>query len=243
MAGHAGPGHQSQLQQMQQMYNMGEQQQQQPPQQQQQQQQVPTTTIQAHSVVSPGFHSPPQSQTPGTISQSGDGAAAAGRQAAAPQASASPAHNTAWLCRMGQEMVQDIVTRTHEIFQLLRTMQLPTGSDTVRSQQAQERLAKLKPEQLKQVSLYFRKLRAIYDKCNEQADFTDIETFVPLRDEEQQRPEERPVSDIVKYQSEDYKEIVAQLTAKNRQIKEVINYLRDIIWEINTMLATRKWLD
>lgn len=158
-------------------------------------------------------------------------------------AAASHAQNTAWLCRMGQEMVQDVVAKTHEIFQLLRTMQLPNGSDTVRSQQAQERLNKLKPEQLKQISIYFHRLRAIYDKCNEQVDFNDIESLIPMKEGEIQKPDDRPVSDMVRCQSEEYKSLVAQLTAKNRQIKEVINYLRDIIWEINTMLATRKSLE
>lgn len=34
--------------------------------------------------------------------------------------------NTASLCRIGQETVQDIVFRTMEIFQLLRNMQVKT---------------------------------------------------------------------------------------------------------------------
>lgn len=36
--------------------------------------------------------------------------------------------NTASLCRIGQETVQDIVYRTMEIFQLLRNMQVGSGS-------------------------------------------------------------------------------------------------------------------
>jgi hypothetical protein len=35
--------------------------------------------------------------------------------------------NTASLCRIGQETVQDIVYRTMEIFQLLRNMQVAIG--------------------------------------------------------------------------------------------------------------------
>lgn len=36
--------------------------------------------------------------------------------------------NTASLCRIGQETVQDIVYRTMEIFQLLRNMQVRSGA-------------------------------------------------------------------------------------------------------------------
>lgn len=41
-----------------------------------------------------------------------------------PQAQAARDVNTASLCRIGQETVQDIVLRTMEIFQLLRNMQV-----------------------------------------------------------------------------------------------------------------------
>lgn len=37
--------------------------------------------------------------------------------------------NTASLCRIGQETVQDIVLRTMEIFQLLRNMQVSVSCD------------------------------------------------------------------------------------------------------------------
>lgn len=38
--------------------------------------------------------------------------------------------NTATLCRIGQETVQDIVYRTMEIFQLLRNMQVGAWGDS-----------------------------------------------------------------------------------------------------------------
>lgn len=177
--------------------------------------------------------------------QSGTGV----ESAAAPPTSSSAATavpssrdvNILWLCRYGQELVEDIVAKTHEIFQMLKSMQLPNG-DTVRTQQAQEKLVKLKNDQLKQtVSQYFRKLRAVYDKCNgEQVDFRDIETLVPVKEIGEVGPGDRPSSDQIKYQSKEYTDVAAQLTQRNQQIKEIIDYLRNIIWEVNTMLATRK---
>ncbi|XP_053719226.1 mediator of RNA polymerase II transcription subunit 30 isoform X2 [Synchiropus splendidus] len=73
--------------------------------------------------------------------------------------------NTATLCRIGQEAVQDIVLRTMEIFQLLRNMQLPNGV-TYHPNTHQDRLGKLQ-EHLKMLSMLFRKLRLVYDKCTE----------------------------------------------------------------------------
>ncbi|XP_039405352.1 mediator of RNA polymerase II transcription subunit 30 isoform X1 [Corvus cornix cornix] len=81
------------------------------------------------------------------------------------QAQAAREVNTASLCRIGQETVQDIVFRTMEIFQLLRNMQLPNGV-TYHTATYQDRLAKLQ-EHLRQLSILFRKLRLVYDKCNE----------------------------------------------------------------------------
>ena len=45
------------------------------------------------------------------------------------QAQAARDVNTASLCRIGQETVQDIVLRTMEIFQLLRNMQVSVSCD------------------------------------------------------------------------------------------------------------------
>ncbi|XP_038581154.1 mediator of RNA polymerase II transcription subunit 30 isoform X2 [Micropterus salmoides] len=81
------------------------------------------------------------------------------------QAQAARDVNTASLCRIGQEAVQDIVLRTMEIFQLLRNMQLPNGV-TYHPNTHQDRLGKLQ-EHLRTLSVLFRKLRLVYDKCNE----------------------------------------------------------------------------
>ncbi|KAG9478634.1 hypothetical protein GDO78_012342 [Eleutherodactylus coqui] len=101
------------------------------------------------------------------------GAGMAGAAAAAggfpgpppPAAAATREVNTASLCRIGQETVQDIVFRTMEIFQLLRNMQLPNGV-SYHMGTYQDRLGKLQ-EHLRQLSILFRKLRLVYDKCNE----------------------------------------------------------------------------
>ncbi len=39
---------------------------------------------------------------------------------------------------------------------------------------------------------------------------------------------------------EEHTEVAQLLTQRNRQLKEVIDQMRSIIWEINTMLAMRQ---
>ncbi|XP_040835320.1 mediator of RNA polymerase II transcription subunit 30 isoform X3 [Ochotona curzoniae] len=114
--------------------------------------------------------------------------------------------NTASLCRIGQETVQDIVYRTMEIFQLLRNMQLPNGV-TYHTGTYQDRLTKLQ-DHLRQLSVLFRKLRLVYDKCNENCGGMD------------------PVP-------------VEKLKQKNQQLKQIMDQLRNLIWDINAMLAMR----
>uniref|UniRef100_A0A8C8DBA8 Mediator of RNA polymerase II transcription subunit 30 n=1 Tax=Oncorhynchus tshawytscha TaxID=74940 RepID=A0A8C8DBA8_ONCTS len=93
------------------------------------------------------------------------------------QAQAARDVNTASLCRIGQETVQDIVLRTMEIFQLLRNMQLPNGV-TYHPSTHQDRLGKLQ-EHLRMLSVLFRKLRLVYDKCNENC--TGLDPVPPER--------------------------------------------------------------
>nr|XP_028592085.1 mediator of RNA polymerase II transcription subunit 30 isoform X2 [Podarcis muralis] len=123
-----------------------------------------------------------------------------------PQSQAAREVNTASLCRIGQETVQDIVLRTMEIFQLLRNMQLPNGV-TYHTGTYQDRLGKLQ-EHLRQLAILFRKLRLVYDKCNENC--AGLET-VPIE----------------------------KLKQKNQQLKQIMDQLRNLIWDINAMLAMR----
>ncbi|TRY93725.1 hypothetical protein DNTS_028759 [Danionella cerebrum] len=70
-----------------------------------------------------------------------------------------------YLCRIGQETVQDIVTRTMEIFQIARATQLPNG--VTQTQVAyQDRFGKLQ-EHLRQLTQLFRTLRLLYERCIE----------------------------------------------------------------------------
>lgn len=149
--------------------------------------------------------------------------------------------NTASLCRLGQETVQDIVNKTTDLFQLLKQVQLPTGSQQSISLQ-KDKKEKIQ-ENLKNITLLFRRLRLIYDKCNENCagmEYTHIESLIPLKDEVDSRPEERKHTEVMKYVSEEHREIAELVIQRSRHLKEIIDHLRNIIWEMTTMLATRR---
>ncbi|XP_015922967.1 mediator of RNA polymerase II transcription subunit 30 [Parasteatoda tepidariorum] len=151
--------------------------------------------------------------------------------------------NIAIICRMGQETVQEILTKTSELFTLLKSMQLPNG--TVQSINSQEEKKLKLQDFLKTISLGFRKLRRICEKCNYNAvtmEYTHIEvdSLIPLKDEIDSRQEDRKPTDIVKACSLEYQELIELVMLKNRQLKEVIDNLRTFIWDINTMLCMRK---
>ncbi|CAL8299329.1 unnamed protein product [Lota lota] len=150
--------------------------------------------------------------------------------------------NTASLCRIGQETVQDIVLRTMEIFQLLRNMQLPNGV-TYHPNTHQDRLGKLQ-EHLRMLSVLFRKLRLVYDKCNENCagmDTTPPEQLIPFVEEDGAKHEARsagPGRSGVEERRE-VLEVNKKLRLKNQQLKQVMDQLRNLIWEINSMLAVK----
>uniref|UniRef100_A0A6M2DIX8 Mediator of RNA polymerase II transcription subunit 30 n=1 Tax=Xenopsylla cheopis TaxID=163159 RepID=A0A6M2DIX8_XENCH len=156
-------------------------------------------------------------------------------------ANANKEFNTATLCKFGQETVQDIVSRIQEVFQTLKSIQPPNG--TVQgSTSSNEKKAKVQ-EQLRTIRLLFKRLRLIYEKCNENCqgmEYTHIESLIPLKEDLDQKSDERMNSEGFKNVIDEYKELTEQVALKNKQLKEVIDHLRRIIWEINTMLTMRR---
>lgn len=151
--------------------------------------------------------------------------------------------NTASLCRFGQETVQEIVSRTHEVFQILKVLMPPNGTPTG-ANMSNERRIKMQ-DQLRNIKLLFKRLRIIYEKCNDSCqlqgmEYMHIEGLIPLQEEWDMKSEERKTSETYRVASDEMKEVAEQLSNKNRHLKEIIDHLRRIIWEINTMLAMRR---
>uniref|UniRef100_A0A8C6WKP0 Mediator of RNA polymerase II transcription subunit 30 n=1 Tax=Neogobius melanostomus TaxID=47308 RepID=A0A8C6WKP0_9GOBI len=157
-----------------------------------------------------------------------------------PQAQAARDVNTASLCRIGQETVQDIVLRTMEIFQLLRNMQLPNGV-TYNPNTHQDRLGKLQ-EHLRMLSVLFRKLRLVFDKCHENCaglDHIPPELLIPFVEDEGSKLEDRSMNRATAEERREILEVNKKLRQKNQQLKQIMDQLRNLIWEINSMLAVK----
>ncbi|XP_032662691.1 mediator of RNA polymerase II transcription subunit 30-like isoform X2 [Odontomachus brunneus] len=151
--------------------------------------------------------------------------------------------NTVSLCRFGQETVQEIVSRTLELFQTLKVVQPPNGT-TQGTNIANEKKTKIY-DQLRMLKMLFKRLRLIYEKCNENCqlqgmEYTHIESLIPLKEEWDMKSDEKKTSEAYRLICEESKEITEQVILKNRHLKEIIDHLRRIISEINTMLSMRR---
>ncbi|XP_077599502.1 mediator of RNA polymerase II transcription subunit 30 [Stigmatopora nigra] len=177
---------------------------------------------------------PPQQQQPPHMAPGGT--VGAGQQPMPPQGALREI-SPVFLCRIGQETVQDIVTRTMEIFQLTRGTQLPNG---VTQSQAmyQDRFGKLQ-EHLRQLALLFRKLRLLYERCVEMtADLREGPAeLVPYVGEEPVNVRVEPCGPSV---HRERKEVLEKVRQKNREMKVLMDQMRDLLWNVNAMLTLRK---
>ncbi|MBN3301939.1 MED30 polymerase, partial [Amia calva] len=133
-----------------------------------------------------------------------------------------------FLCKIGQETVQDIVTRTMEIFQITRATQLPNGV-TQSHAVYQDRFGKLQ-EHLRQLGLLFRKLRLLYERCVEMtSDLREAPSEVGVRAEHCGFPV-----------SPEQQEICEKVKQKNQEMKQLMDQMRNLLWDVNAMLTLRK---
>ncbi|GAB0090281.1 Mediator of RNA polymerase II transcription subunit 30 [Sergentomyia squamirostris] len=144
--------------------------------------------------------------------------------------------NIVSLCKFGQETVQDIVGRFQEVFQAMRMCTPPNGTN---AGSAEKKIQ----EQFRTIRLLFKRVRILYDKCNDSCqqgmEYTHVESLIPLKDEPDHKPQV-PQSEEYQKVLQDNRELLETVMLKNKQLREVIDRIRIIIWEINTMLSMRK---
>lgn len=175
------------------------------------------------------------------------GGAPPGQPNAGPVASTQAASNVQQkefnlltLCRIGQETVQDIVSRFQEVFGLLRGIQPPNGTNAGLSS-SNDKKAKVQ-EQFRTIRLLFKRLRLLYDKCNDNCqqgmEYTHVESLIPLKGE----PERAEPIHTEEYKKalQENRELIEIVMLKNKQLREIIDKIRLTIWEINTMLSMRR---
>ncbi|XP_058818980.1 mediator of RNA polymerase II transcription subunit 30 [Topomyia yanbarensis] len=148
--------------------------------------------------------------------------------------------NLLTLCRIGQETVQDIVSRFQEVFGILRVIQPPNGTNQGLTS-SNDKKAKVQ-EQFRTIRLLFKRLRLLYDKCNDNCqqgmEYTHVESLIPLKGE-QERAEPVHTEEYKKALQEN-RELIEIVMLKNKQLREIIDKIRLTIWEINTMLSMRR---
>ncbi|XP_061597067.1 mediator of RNA polymerase II transcription subunit 30-like isoform X1 [Cololabis saira] len=163
-------------------------------------------------------------------------AAAAPAPVAVPPQGALREISPVFLCRIGQETVQDIVTRTMEIFQIARATQLPNGVNQSHAVY-QDRFGKLQ-EHLRQLALLFRKLRLLYERCVEMT--SDVQEapaeLLPFVGEELVTVRVEPCSPAVNQERQE----VLEIRQKNQEMKVLMDQMRNLLWDVNAMLTLRK---
>lgn len=130
------------------------------------------------------------------------------------------------VCRIGQETVKDILNYCIEVFRLLSTVEFC-------SVDKKERLEAL----LRTIRILFKRLRLVYEKCNESTlqgmDYTDLESLVPYQLE--QKNNERLAPSCAERE-----QVQAKVVQVNQQLKQVIDKMRQTCHDINIMLAMKK---
>jgi len=155
--------------------------------------------------------------------------------------------NTSTICRIGQETVEEIVARTLEVFSILKSLQPPVGSYTPQTTQNDRGITEKQnrlQEVLKGIGMLFKRLRVCWDKCEESTatiEHVPLINLIPVKDESDscRTDLEKKRGDTYKSALEEHNELIQQIVLKNRHLKDIIDQMRNTIWEINTMLAMR----
>ena len=76
--------------------------------------------------------------------------------------------NASTVCRIGQETVEEIVSRTQEVFSILKSLQPPVGSynpQTVAHDKSNQDKQSRLQDVLKGIGMLFKRLRVCWEKC------------------------------------------------------------------------------
>lgn len=151
--------------------------------------------------------------------------------------------NGLYHCKCGQETVHDIVTRTTELFNHLKSL----NAALQRNQENEAKRIKIR-DLLASVQDKFDILRKHYNNVNEiclSLAYVQVKSLIPFKDDPdnvEQIQKHRgglsvePHPDVIK----EREKLMAQISEKDEQLREITNDLRDFIYEVNTMLHISK---
>lgn len=99
-------------------------------------------------------------------------------------------------------------------------------------------------EQFRTIRLLFRRLRLLVERCNELGHLgsepLNIEALIPLKDEPDAYRSDLSQNEEYKKLLQENRELNEAVANKNKQLRDIIDRVRIIIWEINSMLSMRK---
>lgn len=160
-----------------------------------------------------------------------------------PQETNSLSRSGLYHCKIGQETVHDIVAKTTELFNHLKS----TNSALQRTAENEAKRVKIR-DILSSIQYKFDTLRRHYNNVNEICSslaYVQVKTLIPFKDDpgnvEQIQKHRRnlcpePHADSVRERDE----LNRKVLEKDEQLRHITNDLRDFIYEINTMLHISK---
>lgn len=155
----------------------------------------------------------------------------------------SPSRSGLYHCKIGQETVHDIVAKTTELFNHLKT----TNSALQRTAENEAKRGKIR-DILSSIKYMFGNLRRHYNNVNEICSsfaYVQVKSLIPYKDDpgnvEQIQKHRKilcpgPHTDS----AVERRDLVKEVADKDEELKQITNELRDFIYEINTMLHISK---
>lgn len=143
------------------------------------------------------------------------------------------------ICRLGQDYIQEIVQKVIELMSFIRSIQLPLGNTPLNIQQYVDRKTKLE-DALSKIETCFQKLRFCFistNKLTSNIPYKPISCYLPIGND----IDFQDFSDqSEKNYSPDELELINQIKDRNFQLKEIMNEMQTIIWEVDSMVATSR---
>lgn len=159
------------------------------------------------------------------------------------QESVSLSRNGLFHCKAGQETVHDIVAKTTELFNHLKS----TNAALQRTPENEAKRAKIR-DILTSIQHKFDALQTHYNHANEISSslaYVEVKSLIPFKDDpeniEQIRKHRRnlyadPTPEAIK----EKEELIKKISEKDEQLRQITDDLRQFIYDINTMLHVGK---
>lgn len=159
------------------------------------------------------------------------------------QESGSLSRNGLYHCKIGQETVHDIVSKTIELFNHLKQAN-PTLQKTLDNEAKRAKIRDV----LSSIQYKFDTLRRHFNNVNEICSslaYVQVKSLIPFKDdpdnvEQIQKHRRNLCSEPHPESIREKEELLKKIAEREEDLREITNNLRDFIYEVNTMLHISK---